>query len=162
MSKEVYVQDSSKSVLENETGVLLGLLHTKVKVHAEQFFCMYLESWEDFTERDGSLKTVFTWCIIKSTFSKVGEHPEGNFFFVRDVLDYVKKKHPEKNLQSVRNSISDLCKRGFIFKVTTSDSTPTDIKYIPGKYMINPKYGIKGSMSENTYFKYVIDAKVVK
>lgn len=160
MAKEVFLSDEAVGKFSTETGAILGLVRKKVSVHAEKFFCMYLESWDDFGERDGNLKTIFTWCIVKSTFSKVGELPEGNFFFMVDLIEYAKRKHPDKSIPSVRNAVSMLCKKGFIFKVEDSTSTEENPSYIKGKYMINPKYGIKGSMSEETYLQYVIDAKV--
>jgi len=162
MEKNIFVQDESTGKFDVQTGEMLGLLRKRVSVHAEKFFCMYLESWDDFGERDGGLKTVFTWCIIKSSFSKAGEKPEGNFFTITDVIDYVEREHPNKSIPSLRNDISILCKRGFIFKVESSKSTPDNPNYVKGKYMINPKYGIKGSMSEDTYLQYMIDSSVIR
>lgn len=157
-----FVQDENYSVVENQTGLITGLKVKKVHVHVEDFFCMYLEAWDDFKERDGGLKTVFTWCIIKSSFSRVGQDPEGNFFFMVDVIDYVKRVHPDKSIPSLRNDISALCKRGFIYKVEDARSTDDSPSYVKGKYMINPKYGIKGTISENMYMQYTLDARVVE
>ena len=162
MDKEIFVQDETTGIHDTMTGEFKGLKIKRVKVHIEDFFCMYLEAWDDFKERDGGLKTVFTWCIIKSSFSRAGENPEGNFFFITDVVDYVKRIHPNKSIPSLRNDISTLCKRGFIFKVKDADSTENNPSYVKGKYMINPKYGIKGSMSEDTYIQYTTEAKVLE
>lgn len=162
MTRKVYKNDDTTGIVDLGTGELVGLKKKALMVHVEDFFCMYLEAWDDFGERDGGLKTTFTWCIIKSSFSKVGENPEGNFFFVVDLVDYIRRVHPNKSIPSLRNDISALCKRGFILKVEDADSTPENPSYVKGKYMINPKYGIKGSISEDAYLQYTIDAKVVE
>ena len=162
MNKEILVQDETTGTHDTQTGEFKGLKLKRVKVHIEDFFCMYLEAWDDFKERDGGLKTVFTWCIIKSSFSRAGENPEGNFFFITDVVNYVKRTHPSKSIPSLRNDISTLCKRGFIFKVKDANNTEDNPSYVKGKYMINPKYGIKGSMSEDTYIQYTTEARVVE
>lgn len=162
MSKEIFVQDETVGTHDTQTGEFKGLKIKRVKVHVEDFFCMYLESWNDFKERDGGLKTTFTWCIIKSTFSRIGDNPEGNFFFVSDVVDYAMRNHQDKSIPSLRNDISNLCKRGFIFKVEDAKSRPMSPSYVKGKYMINPKYGIKGSISEDAYIQYTTEARVVE
>ncbi len=162
MSREVFRNDETTGMVDLQTGLLKGLKLKRIKVHVEDFFCMYFDSWDDFGERDGGLKTTFTWCIIKSSFSKVGENPEGNFFFMGDVVDYVKRTHPNKSIPSLRNDVSALCKRGFIFKVEDAHSTPSNPSYVKGKYMINPKYGIKGTISEDTYMQYVMEARVLE
>lgn len=162
MKKENFVQDENYSIVENQTGVIKGFKLKRVKMHIEDFFCMYLTAWDDFKERDGGLKTVFTWCIIKSSFSRAGENPEGNFFFIGDVIDYAMRNHQEKSIPSLRNDISNLCKRGFIFKVEDAKSTPSNPSYVKGKYMVNPKYGIKGSISEDAYVQYVTEARVIE
>lgn len=162
MAKEVFKNDETTGLVDMTTGELKGLRKRRVKVHAEEFFCMYLEAWDDFGERDGGLKITFTWCIIKSSFSKVGENPEGNFFFMVDLIDYVKRIHPNKSIPALRNDVSTLCKRGFLFKVEDAHSTPQAPSYVKGKYMINPKYGIKGSISEDAYLQYTIEARVLE
>lgn len=160
--KEIYKEDETTGMFDTTTGEFKGLISTRLKMHAEDFFCMYLAAWDDFGERDGGLKTTFTWCIIKSSFSKVGENPEGNFFYMADVIDYVKRTHSSKSIPSLRNDISTLCKRGFIFKVESADSTPDNIQYVKGKYLINPKYGIKGAISEDAYLQYTLTARVLE
>ena len=112
METKNYVVDPVFSKVDNLTGEI-SELKIGVKKHIEDFFCMYLTAWDDFKERDGGLKTVFTWCIIKSSFSRAGDNPEGNFFFMGDVVDYVKRVHPSKSIPALRNDISTLCKRGF-------------------------------------------------
>lgn len=162
MEREIFRQDKTTGMHDVDTGEFKGLKIERVKVHVEDFFCMYFDSWDDFKERDGGLKTVFTWCIIKSSFSRIGEEPEGNFFFTSDVIDYASRNHPNKSIPSLRNDISNLCKRGFIFKVENASSTPDNPSYIKGKYMINPKYGIKGTISENSYIQYTMEARVIE
>lgn len=162
MAKDLFRRDETTGLVDLTTGEFKGLKSRKIRVHVEEFFCMYLEAWNDFNERDGGLKTTFTWCVIKSSFSKVGERPEGNFFYMADVVDYVKRTHPNKSIPSLRNDISTLCKRGFIFKVEDAHSTPQAPSYVKGKYMINPKYGIKGTISEDTYLQYTIEARVLE
>lgn len=162
MEKNFIIQDETTGIHDTRTGEFKGLKMKRVKVHIEDFFCMYLTAWDDFKERDGGLKTVFTWCIIKSSFSRAGDNPEGNFFFMGDVVDYVKRVHPNKSIPALRNDISTLCKRGFIFKVENAQSTAFNPSYVKGKYMINPKYGIKGSMSEDAYVQYTTEARIVE
>ena len=40
--------------------------------------------------------------------------------------------------------------------------TENNPSYVKGKYMINPKYGIKGTISEDAYLQYTIEARVVE
>jgi len=132
-----------------QTGELESL-RVSVKRHVEDFFCMYLEAWDDFSDREGYLKTVFTWCILQSKYSTSGSNEDGNIFHVSEVLDYAKRKFDNKDEKTLRNTISKLCKRGFIIKHET----------MRGCYWINPKYGVKGSISENMYVKLKMEANI--
>jgi len=149
MSDFTFIKDPVYCKTNQETGEMEALI-VSVRKHVEDFFCMYLEAWDDFTEREGYLKTVFTWCIMQSKYSASGGEIDGNIFHISEVIDYVSRKYPEKDLKTLRNTISKLVKRGFIIK---HDS-------MRGCYWINPKYGVKGTISENMYLKLKMEGTV--
>ena len=142
METKNYVVDPVFSKVDNLTGEI-SELKIGVKKHIEDFFCMYMEAWDDFSDREGYLKTVFTWCIIQSKYSMAGSDFDGNTFHIADVIDYMQRKYPSRDTTGLRNIISKLAKRGFIIKHERTR----------GCYYINPKYGIKGNISENMYVK---------
>ena len=144
-----FVSDPVYCKVNKDTGEM-QTLRVSVKKHVEDFFCMYLEAWDDFTDREGYLKTVFTWCIMQSKYSASGGEIDGNIFHVSEVIDYVNRKYPEKDVKTLRNTISKLVKRGFIIKHES----------MRGCYWINPKYGVKGSISENMYLKLKMEGTV--
>ena len=146
-SDKIYVEDPVYSKMNKITGEIEEL-RIGIKKHVQDFFCMYLEAWDDFTDREGGLKTVFTWCIMQSKYSVAGGQFDGNIFFVAELLNYVKNKMPDRDLNSIRNIVSRLAKRGFIIK-------HEDIR---GCYYINPKYGIKGNISESMFVELTMKA----
>lgn len=146
-----FVEDPTYCKVNKENGDV-QILRVAVKKHVQDFFCMYMEAWDDFTDSEGYLKTVFIWCIMQSKYSNAGTDYDGNVFHICEVLDYVTRKYPERNLTSIRNAISKLAKRGFLIKH----------KSIRGCYYINPKYGIKGNISENMFMKLTLEGKPVK
>lgn len=140
MEEKTFTEDPVYCKVDKITGEI-KTLKVAVKKHVQDFFCMYMEAWDDFKDSEGYLKTVFIWCIMQSKYSNAGSENDGNVFHVSEVLDYISRKFPERNTTSVRNTISKLYKRGFIIKHNS----------IRGCYYINPKYGIKGNISENMF-----------
>ena len=147
MEGKTYVIDPVFSKINTETGEIEEL-RIGIKKHIEDFFCMYLEAWNDFTDREGYLKTVFTWCILQSKYSSAGSDLDGNIFHITEVLAYVKTKCPEKDERTIRNTICKLAKRGFIIKH----------ELMRGCYYINPKYGVKGNISEKMFVELSMKA----
>jgi len=147
MEDKTYIVDHVYSKVNTETGELEEL-KIGIKKHVQDFFCMYLEAWDDFTEREGGLKTVFTWCIMQSKYSTAGGQFDGNIFHVAELINYVRDKFPDRDLNSIRNIVSRLAKRGFIIKH----------ERIRGCYYINPKYGVKGNISEQMFVKISMKA----
>jgi len=151
MVENVFIEDPTYCKVDKTTGEIKTLKVT-VKKHVQDFFCMYMEAWDDFTDSEGYMKTVFIWCILQSKYSNAGSESDGNIFHVSEVLDFVSRKYPERNLTSIRNAISKLHKRGFIIKH----------KSIRGCYYINPKYGIKGNISENMFMTLTLKGEPIK
>ena len=89
---------------------------------------------------------------MQSKYSSAGGEFDGNIFHVSEVIDYVSRKYPEKNVASTRNAISKLSKRGFIIKHNS----------IRGCYWINPKYGVKGNISENMFINLTLRGEPIK
>jgi hypothetical protein len=147
MEQKTFVEDPVYSKVNKETGEI-ETLKVSVRKHVEDFFCMYLEAWDDFTDREGYLKTVFTWCILQSKYSAAGSNMDGNIFHVSEVLDYATRKYPEKDIKTLSNTISKLVKRGFIIKHES----------MRGCYWINPKYGVKGNISEKMFVRLSVRA----
>lgn len=151
MTENTFVEDPTYCKVDKITGEIKSL-KVSVKKHVQDFFCMYMESWDDFTDSEGYLKTVFIWCIMQSKYSNAGSENDGNIFHVSEVLDFVSRKYPERNLTSIRNIISKLYKRGFIIKHRS----------IRGCYYINPKYGIKGNISEDMFLNLTLEGSPIK
>lgn len=151
MTDLIFSEDPIYCKVDKETGELKSL-KVVVKKHVQDFFCMYMDAWDDFTDSEGYLKTVFTWCIMQSKYSSAGSEFDGNIFHVSEVLDYVARKYPNKNVSSTRNAISKLSKRGFIIKHNN----------IRGCYWINPKYGVKGNISENMFVNLTLRGEPIK
>lgn len=145
MEDKVFVVDPNYCKVDKITGEIKEL-KTQAKKHVEDFFCMYIAAWDDFKDSEGYMKTVFIWCILQSKYSNAGSENDGNIFHVSEVLNYVSRKYPDRCAASIRNAISNLNKRGFIIKHSK----------IRGCYYINPKYGIKGNISENMYVDLTI------
>ena len=144
--EKVFVTDNTNCKVNLETGECSSLKISITK-HMEDFFCMYMEAWDDFKESEGTLKTIFTHCILVSKLSKVGDNPEGNIFNIFELIKYTTRKYQDKSPASIRMAVKRLVDRGFIIK--SEDR---------GYYIINPKYGIKGSISEKTYLQLTIRA----
>lgn len=143
---KVFVTDKVNCKVNQETGECSSL-KIAISKHIEDFFCMYMDAWDDFKETEGSLKIIFTHCILVSKLSRVGEEPEGNIFNIYELIKHTSKKYPEKSPAAIRMAVKRLADRGFIIR--TQDR---------GYYIINPKYGIKGSISEKTYLQLTIKA----
>lgn len=151
MEEKVFMEDPVYCKVDKITGEMKSL-KVSVKKHVEDFFCMYMEAWNDFEDSEGYMKTVFIWCIMQSKYSNAGSENDGNIFHVSEVLDYVSRKFPTRNTVSIRNAISKLNKRGFIIKH----------RNIRGCYYINPKYGIKGNISENMFVDLTLKGEPTK
>lgn len=124
-----------------------------------------LGAWKDFKPTEGMKMKVFIHCIMVSVRSNPLDEFDGNVFKVQRAVNSVMKELEEINKEresdgkdkknvseaSIRMSISRLAKDGFII--------PTDVR---GEYYINPKYGIKGSIRQNTYCKLTLASETGK
>ena len=135
---------STKAVIDKPTGVMEDF-HTNIKTHSyTDFFIAALAAWGVFKVSDGLKMKVFIHCIMVSAPS-TAESREGNYFYVADVCNSVKRECKEKGLKPMaENNV-----RQYISKLVTDDAIrKTDTR---GKYYINPKFGIKGVISEKTF-----------
>ena len=141
-----FLIDKINVKVNQETGECRSL-KIAVSKHIEDFFCMYMDAWDDFKESEGTLKTIFTHCILVSKLSRMGNEPEGNVFNMYELIKHTTLKYPDKSPASIRMAVKRLSDRGFVIK--TKDR---------GYYIINPKYGIKGEISDKTYLELTIKA----
>lgn len=143
--KEIYVNDRNWKKIEESTGVL-AKLKSKVALHSfTDFFVAYFGAWKDFKPTEGMKMKVFIHCILVSERSNPETGSDGNVFKVQRVVKSVTKEMPEVSDTAVRMHISRLAKDGFVI--------PTDIR---GEYYINPKYGIKGTITEKTFLELTV------
>lgn len=140
----------NKAVVDLETSEMKEF-SSNVQLHSyTDFFIAALAAWGKF-EKAGCMETkVFIHCIIASAPSTV-DSKEGNYFYVPDVYKSMARECKEKgkpcmSANNIRQYISKLAEEGAVFRTATR-----------GKYRINPEYGIKGVITENTYCKIMIE-----
>lgn len=163
--KEIYKTDNIWCKVNMETGETEEM-RAKMPLHSvSDFFIAYLGAWKDFKPTEGMKMKVFIHCIMVSVRSNPLDEFDGNVFKVQRAVNSVMKELEEINKErerdgkdkksiseaSIRMSISRLAKDGFII--------PTDVR---GEYYINPKYGIKGSVRQNTYCKLTLASETGK
>lgn len=145
--KEIYVTDKTWSKVNMETGALESI-KAKMSLHSvSDFFIAYFGAWKDFKPTEGMKMKVFIHCILMSERSNPATGVDGNVFKVQRVINSVRKEMPELSDTAVRMNISRLSKDGFVI--------PSDVR---GEYFINPKYGIKGTISEKTFCELTLRA----
>ena len=160
----IYKADEHKVVVDERTGEATKLMR-KHNAHTEtDFFIMYLRPWLAASENDVSRKIkVFIHCIMCSSLSRASSADgEGNYFHVSDVIESVKKEDAVISDNNVRVSINRLCAEGFVVKAKKWDEKKDCFVETRGKYYINPKFGIKGKITEKTYLKLVIEKAPVR
>jgi hypothetical protein len=154
--------DEVNSLVNMETGeAKTHYQHLRVQSFAD-FFIACFAAWNDFKMSEGTMVKVFIHCIMSSTMSRgMGVEEEGNYFYVSDVYESIKRNNDlvggglEMKDVNVRQYIKKLADGGFIMACTTKDADGVE-KKIRGKYLINPKYGIKGRITEDTYTELVL------
>ena len=150
--------DAHKVIVDERTGEMKKLMRKRSAHDEKDFFIMYLRPWLEASENDVSRKIkVFIHCILVSSLSRgVEDAVDGNYFHVVDVIGSVRREDDSISDNSIRVSITRLCKEGFIGKATRRDENTGRRVEIRGKYYINPKFGIKGKITEKTYLELVI------
>lgn len=139
------VVDEVNCLANKDTGEINDYyLHIKLHNY-ENFFIAAFAAWDDFKMTDGVKVRVFIHCILVSSPSRLPKE-EGNFFHVSDLYSSIKSSFPGMSEVGIRQNVSKLAKDGFIWKTKTR-----------GRYMINPKYGVKGVFSEKSYARLVVD-----
>lgn len=164
-SNKIMQEIEGKSEIDERTGEMKRLVKG-VPMHSEsEFFVMYLRPWLDASENDVSRKIkVFIHCILSSSLSR-GRNvaTEGNYFNVSSVITSVRCEDKSITENNVRVCINRLCSEGFISKAKKLDADTGLYVEDRGRYYINPKFGIKGQITERTYLKLVIErAPIVK
>ena len=146
MAKTKYIRNKIEVKLNTETGEMRET-RIKLEVHQEDFFCAYLSHWGDFGVREGMKLRVFVQCILVSKPSVFGQK-EGNVFHLRDAVEAAVLNIDGMTENCARQHIKRLIDGGFVIKTEKR-----------GRYYINPKYGIKGAISERSYFHMITVAK---
>ena len=121
-------------------------------VHSElEFFTMYLRPWLGLNDNDVSRKVkVFVYCIMVSHVSTGRtDDTDGNYFHTSDVITRYLRENEGVSDNYVRVYLSKLVKDEFILKTS-----------VRGRFVINPKFGIKGgAITEDTYMSLVIEKR---
>lgn len=143
--KYISKEDNEWGKYNKKTGELGKLVKNFHVYNASDFFQAYFAAWNDFKPSEGLKMKVFIHCIMNSDYSGA-KGKEGNIFRVQRVIDSVIAEFGNGNYrmtpESVRMMISRLAKDGHVIRTK-----------VRGEYRINPKYGIKGRITENTYLK---------
>lgn len=137
MKDTKFIKHKTKVVYDKSTGEVKKYT-VVLTMHREEFFCAYLRHWGDFKDREGMKMRVFVSCIMASRLSVFGEK-EGNYFSVQDAVEDAVANIKGMSEQCARQHIKNLASANFIIKTTKR-----------GRYYINPKYGIKGTISDQT------------
>lgn len=137
MKDTKFVKQRAHVKINTETGEMENC-YIRLTLHREEFFCAYLRHWGDFKDREGMKMRVFVSCIMASRLSVFGEK-EGNYFSVQDAVDDAVANIRGMSEQCARQHIKNLAKDNFIIKTSKR-----------GRYYLNPKYGIKGTISDQT------------
>lgn len=151
-NKDIYVTDKTWSKINTETGEV-EKLRAKIGIHSvSDFFVAYLGAWNDFKPTEGMKMRVFIHCILMSSRSNPADSAgDGNIFKVQRVIQSVRKEMPDVSETAIRMNISRLAKDGFVIQTS-----------VRGEYYINPKYGVKGSISERTYMRLTLEKAPVR
>lgn len=142
MADSKYIKHRTKVVLDTATGEVRSFT-TKLTMHREEFFCAYLRDWGDFGDREGVRMRVFVSCILVSRLSVFGG-AEGNVFSVSVAIKHACDNIQGMKEQNARQHIKHLVRDGFLLRTN-----------MRGQYYINPKYGIKGTISDQSYLELV-------
>lgn len=150
------IKDDAWSLTNNRTGeVREHHVHLRAKTFTD-FFIACFAAWNDFKMSEGTMVKVFIHCIMASSPSSL-HGVEGNYFYVSDVYESIKRNNEfvgcsvDMKDVNVRQYIKKLADGGFISKAERKDEKTGRKVGIRGKYLINPKYGIKGVITEDTY-----------
>ena len=141
---EIYLPNEEFDKVDKRSGELLQMRRVAKVKTLEDFYKICIATWDDFNMLSGMQTKVFRQCMKVSYMSNVNSN-EGNFFFAGDAIAEIVKSFPEISATAARQHLYRLCKMGFVVKTSTR-----------GKYSINPKYGFKGMMTEDTYAELVV------
>lgn len=143
--KFLFKDDEEWGKYSKKTGEMKSLTRTFHVHNASDFFQAYFAAWNAFKPSEGLKMKVFIHCAMVSEYSGT-KGRDGNIFRVQRVIDSVMEEFGDSAYrmtpESVRMMISRLAKDGFVIRTK-----------VRGEYRINPKFGIKGKITENTYLK---------
>jgi hypothetical protein len=143
-NNEIYLPNEEFDKVDKRTGELLQMRRVAKVKTLEDFYKICIATWDDFNMLSGMQAKIFRQCMKVSYMSNLSSN-EGNFFFAGDAIAEIEKSFPEISATAARQHLYRLCKMGFVVKTSTR-----------GKYSINPKYGFRGMMTEDTYAELVV------
>lgn len=143
MAKRIFTKVSNPdlAVVNTTTGEIESAVATiKVDTIDDFIFC-FLKSIPQITSLDGNTMRVLMWCWKFSTFSP--NIPDANY--ISNDLDF--KENVRREGGNLSNGTIDLAfhtlkNKGFL------------IKKCRGKYMLNPDYFFRGTLSNRAKLKY--------
>lgn len=137
MSKYITEKSENYSILDNKTGEILDLNFTK-KISLDEFIMVFFSSCPELMNLTGNHLKVLICCWKHSSYNPDNEE-RGNIIHNGPGF---KKACREDGLTVsnavIDNSISALCKKGFL------------IKKFRGEYLLNPRYFFKGRLSSRS------------
>lgn len=140
----IFLPNEEFDKVNKETGELSHMRRVAKMKTLDDFFMICIATWDDFNEFEGMQSKIFRQCMKVSCISSANSD-EGNFFFAGDAIEQIQKEFPEISANAARQHLYRLCKLGFIVQTGKR-----------GRYSINPKYGFKGMITEDTYGELVV------
>ena len=139
MAKKIItsITNPQLAVVNTNTGEIQSAV-AKIKVDSvDEFIFCFLNSIPQITSLDGNSMRVLMWCWKFSTFNSI--KPEANY--IHNDIDFKESIRNEGgNLSNgvIDLAVHNLCKKGFL------------IKKCRGKYMLNPDFFFKGTISNRS------------
>lgn len=142
----MFLPDEEFDRVSKKTGELRQSRRVVRVKSMDDFFIIYIAAWDDFNKMEGMQSKIFRQCMKVSRITNA-ENGDGNTFIAAHAIKEIRRMFPEMSENAARQHLYRLCKLGFIKQTDTR-----------GVYSLNPKYGIKGVINEDTYGELVIKA----
>lgn len=148
MKKYIKEKSENYSILDESTGELLD--HYEVRtVDIDAYITVFFSLIPEVMKLNGRCIKVLMCCWKKSSFDSLSE--EGNLLHNNQSFkDYVRSTGCDITDGAIDNCISILAKRGLL------------IRRCRGEYLLNPNYFFKGSLSDRSKLRTLLQVNPVK
>ncbi len=145
MTKTIYIRDNSKCIADKEHGeILQDFVVEKICDSQEEWLKIYINSLDDLASIDHQTFQVMLIVLKRARFCGK-KNIDGNEFFNNDNFkEEVKAKLGIEKDNTVNKYVSNLAKAKILLRVNK------------GSYILNPRYFAKGTMTNKTRAKLII------